>query len=164
MEIRKLCPDDDLFAVSSVYEQSWKSAYQGLIDQNYLDNLSSGFWVPVLQQPERRTLLLLDQDAVVGVIGYCASRTPELADWGEISSLYLLCEYWGTGYGQHLFAHAVKALQEEGYHKLFLWVLEENRRAGRFYEKLGLQPADLHREQRIGNTAVREIVYCKEGF
>lgn len=31
MEIRKLRPSDDLFAVSRVYEESWREAYRGLL-------------------------------------------------------------------------------------------------------------------------------------
>ena len=31
MEIRKLRPGDDLFAVSRVYEESWREAYRGLL-------------------------------------------------------------------------------------------------------------------------------------
>lgn len=31
MEIRKLRPGDDLFAVSRVYEESWREVYRGLL-------------------------------------------------------------------------------------------------------------------------------------
>lgn len=31
MQIRKLRPGDDLFAVSRVYEESWREAYSGLL-------------------------------------------------------------------------------------------------------------------------------------
>lgn len=31
MEIRRLQAGDDLFAVSRVYEESWKEAYRGLL-------------------------------------------------------------------------------------------------------------------------------------
>ena len=31
MEVRKLRPGDDLFAVSRVYEEDWREAYRGLL-------------------------------------------------------------------------------------------------------------------------------------
>lgn len=31
MEIRKLRPGDDLFAVNRVYEESWRETYRGLL-------------------------------------------------------------------------------------------------------------------------------------
>ena len=34
MEIRKLRPGDDLFAVSRVYEEGWCAAYRGLLPQD----------------------------------------------------------------------------------------------------------------------------------
>ena len=54
MEIRKLHAGDDLFAVSRVYEESWRGAYRGLLPQEYLDALPAGNWVPYLEQTGRR--------------------------------------------------------------------------------------------------------------
>lgn len=48
-EIRKLRHSDDLFAVSRVYEESWKAAYKGLLPQEYLDHLPAGKWIPLLR-------------------------------------------------------------------------------------------------------------------
>ena len=42
MEIRKLRPGDDLFAVSRVYEEGWRAAYRGLLPQDYLDSIPAG--------------------------------------------------------------------------------------------------------------------------
>ena len=162
MEIRKICPRDDLFAVSRVYEESWKSAYSGLLPQEYLARISKGQWIPSLQEPERETLLLLDGCSIVGVAGCCPSRTPALADWGEIASIYLLPAYWGTGWGRQLFAAAVAALEGRGYCNLFLWVLEENRRARAFYKKMGFCPHPSRRELVIGGAVAGEIQYRRE--
>ena len=59
MEIRKLRPGDDLFAVSRVYEEGWRAAYRGLLPQDYLDSIPAGKWVPYLEQAGRESLLLL---------------------------------------------------------------------------------------------------------
>lgn len=46
-------------------------------------------------------------------------------------------EYMGKGYGKQLLAAAVDGLAQLGYRDIFLWVLEENRRARKFYENAG---------------------------
>ena len=123
MEIRKLHPSDDLFAVSRVYEESWREVYRGLLPQEYLDSIQLGKWVPYLEQAGRESLLLLEGEKIVGTTSCCASRTPELSDWGEIVSLYLLPEYWGNGWGKALLSAAVEQLESMGYQDFFLWVL-----------------------------------------
>lgn len=41
MEIRKLTVDDDIDAISRIYAVSWKSAYKGIVPQEYR-------WSPLL--------------------------------------------------------------------------------------------------------------------
>ena len=162
MEIRKLRPGDDLFAFSRVYEESWREAYRGLLPQEYLDSIPLGKWVPYLEQAGRESLLLLKGEKIVGTASCCASRTPELAGWGEIVSLYLLPEYWGNGWGKALLSAAVKQLESMGYRDLFLWVLEGNQRARAFYEHMGFRPSGACTEDEIGGMPVREIQYRLE--
>lgn len=162
MEIRRLRSGDDLFAVSRVYEESWRAAYRGLLPQTYLDGIPAGKWIPYLEQTGRESLLLLDGNKIAGVAGYSAGRVPELASWGEIISIYLLPEYWGKGGGKLLFSAVVEQLKAMGYRNLFLWVLEGNRRARTFYERMGFRPSGTYIDDEIGGIPVREIQYCKE--
>ena len=162
MKIRKLRPGDDFFAVSRVYEESWREAYRGLLPQEYLDSIPLGKWVPYLEQAGRESLLLLEEEKIVGTASCCASRTPELAGWGEIVSLYLLPEYWGNGWGKALLTAAVEQLESMGYQDFFLWVLEGNQRARAFYEHMGFRPSGAYEEDEIGGMPVREIEYRRE--
>lgn len=162
MEIRKLHPGDDLFAVSRVYEESWREAYRGLLPQEYLDSIPLGKWVPYLEQAGREPLILLDGEKIIGAAGCCASRVPEMAGWGEIASIYLLPENWGNGWGKALLSAAVEQLESMGYQDLFLWVLEGNQRARAFYERMGFHPSGAYTEDEIGGVPVREIQYRLE--
>lgn len=162
MEIRKLRPGDDLFAVSRVYEEGWRAAYRGLLPQDYLDSIPAGKWVPYLEQAGRESLLLLKGEKIVGTASCCASRMPELAGWGEIVSLYLLPEYWGNSWGKSLLSAAVEQLESMGYRDLFLWVLEGNQRARAFYERMRFRPSGTDVEHEIGGVPVREIQYRLE--
>lgn len=162
MEIRKLRPGDDLFAVSRVYEEGWRAAYRGLLPQDYLDSIPAGKWVPYLEQEGTTSLILLDGEKIVGAAGCCASRVPDMEGWGEIVSIYLLPEYWGKGCGKLLFSAAVEHLKSMGYQDLFLWVLDGNRRARAFYERMGFRPSGTDVEHEIGGVPVREIQYRLE--
>lgn len=42
LEIRYITQADDKSAVSKVYEESWKYAYQGIVPQDYLDSIPEG--------------------------------------------------------------------------------------------------------------------------
>ena len=53
----------------------------------------------------------------------------------------------------------VDALVHLGYTALFLWVLDANGRAKRFYESYGFQYNGIHQEIRIGQKTYTELAY-----
>lgn len=161
MEIRLLRETDDLFAVSQIYEESWKFAYRRLIPGAYLRSIPTGRWVPHLREGKWDTLVLLERGKYVGTSSYCGSRFPEFSGFGEIVSIYLLPSYMGRGYGRSLLNTAVQNLAALGYRDIFLWVLEENRRARAFYERAEFQPGKTFRADVIGGKPVREISYLR---
>jgi len=159
MEIRYLTPSDDRMAVSRVYEESWKWAYQGIIPQDYLDSIPKGRWAPNVDKPGWETLVCVDNGNIVGTSSFCKSRFEQFPGWGEIISIYLLPDCMGKGYGRALLESAVSKLKKRGYEDIFLWVLEENIRARRFYERFGFLPADDFLCDRIGGKDLREMRY-----
>ena len=73
------------------------------------------------------TVLAADRDgAVVGIAGVAVC-------W--LHGFYVRPEWWGTGVADELHTAALEAMPDCT--ELKLWVLEENRRARRFYEKRG---------------------------
>ena len=53
----------------------------------------------------------------------------------EFWRVYLLPQYWGKGYASEMFNWAINEIQLKGYKKIILWVIEQNLRARKFYEK-----------------------------
>lgn len=159
MDIRYIRPSDDRLEISGIYESSWKSAYKGIIPQAYLDSIPKGRWVANLDNPSWHTLLCVEDGRPVGTSSFCASRFDDYPGWGEMISIYLLPEYIGKGYGRRLFSEAVDALRGLGYTELFLWVLEENLRARRFYERAGFSPTEDYLDDCIGGKPLRELRY-----
>lgn len=161
MEIRPLRETDDRLAVSRIYEESWKSAYRGLIPQAYLDAIPIGRWAANRDQEGRQSLILEEEGRLIGVACVGPSRWPDYPDFGEIVSLYLLPAYTGRGYGKALLAAAVEALADRGYRDALLWVLEENRRARAFYERQGFRFSGEFMEDEIGGKPLREVLYLR---
>jgi ribosomal protein S18 acetylase RimI-like enzyme len=61
------------------------------------------------------------------------------------------------GYGKQLLAAAVNELSE--YDDIFLWVLEDNTNARRFYEAQGFTATEDYLENDIGGKTLREVRY-----
>lgn len=162
MNIRLIVPGDDRMAISRVYEESWRHAYQGVIPHAYLDAIPTGYWASAIDMPGRETLLLLDKENIVGVCSFGPSRFKKLVNWGEIFSIYLLPQYMGKGCGTQLLRSAIEELEKRSYKKLFLWVLEENKRARSFYERLGFYPSSDMMTNCIGGRTLRGIRYIYE--
>jgi len=140
MHVRKAAVDD-AEAISRIYALSWKAAYKDMVPQAFLDNLKEDNWVTYfsrsLADGSLGALMICNADTPVGCAAFGRSRDEKLPDWGEIVSVYLYPDDFGRGYGEVLLKGAVEALQEQGYQKIYLWVLRDNIRARRFYEKHG---------------------------
>ena len=57
----------------------------------------------------------------------------------ELYALYVAPAYWSTGTGRALIGRVLEEAQAEGYPRILLWVLEQNARARRFYERAGFR-------------------------
>ncbi len=162
MEIRYVCSSDDRKEISKIYEESWKSAYKGMIPQHYLDSIPEGRWVSNIDNTSQKTMLCIDNGIIVGTSSFCASRLEQFHGWGEIVSIYFLPEYMGKGYGKHLLQSVINELKKMDYHNIFLWVLEENVRARHFYEKNGFSSSGDYLSDNIGGKDLREVRYFIE--
>ena len=160
MIIRKIEESDDKPAISHIYEASWKFAYKDIIPQSFLDSIPVGNWVSHLENAEMDTLVALEGNKIIGTSSYCKSRFSDFADFGELVSIYLLPEYIGKGYGKALLEATVSELITLGFKDIFLWVLEDNMRARRFYEKAGFVLSEYFLDDNIHGKALREIQYC----
>lgn len=159
MKIRYIKLTDDKMAISKIYEESWKSAYKGIIPQDYLDSIPEGHWATGLENPNWNTLVCIEAGKIVGTSSFCESRFEQYDGWGEIISIYLLPEYMGRGFGKALLELAIAELKKLGYYDIFLWVLEQNWKARHFYENAGFSMTDDFLDDNIGGKDLREVRY-----
>ena len=163
MDIRKVIETDDFDAIGEIYARSWKTAYQGIIPQDYLDGLTGSRWAKVLGDSEYDAYVISEDGKYIGTSSVCAARDEKMAGWGEIVSIYLLPEYFGRGYSEPLLRCAVNALLGEGYANIYLWTLKENIRAQKFYEKYGFHKNGDTLSIEIAGKELTEIRYIRKG-
>ena len=162
LKIRRYSETDNIDEVSRIYALSWKTAYRGIIPDEYLDSLSETRWSAHLNADAKRLLLALEDGKPVGAATYSEARDVKMKDWGEIISLYLLPSHFHKGIGARLFAAAIGELENEGFRNIYLWVLEENYRARAFYEKHGFTLSGDVNADNIGGRDVNEVRYVKK--
>nr|WP_296071724.1 GNAT family N-acetyltransferase [uncultured Actinoplanes sp.] len=138
--------DADIDAVAGVHVRAWRTAYAGIVPDDYLAGLD-----PAVFAERRRTqslrlgqhTLVAERDGrVVGFASFGPYRDEDdfVPDMGELYAIYVEPDSWSTGAGRLLLEAAKAALRADGFPDMRLWVLEENHRARRFYERAGLAP------------------------
>lgn len=160
--MRDVTQDDDFAQIAAIYATSWKTAYRGMVPQDYLDQLSADYWTEKLATMKYGAVLLRHGERYIGTSYYTSSRSEAFQGFGEVVSLYLLPEYFGQGLGQSLLQAAEERLYRQGFDRLHLWVLAENTRARRFYERNGYHLTEHAMELVIGGKPLIEIAYQKE--
>jgi RimJ/RimL family protein N-acetyltransferase len=151
--------------ISRIYAASWRSAYRGMVPQEYLDQLKdkNDRWAERFRRDLGQGTLcaemLFKGETPVGCAAYGKSRDDRLPDWGEIVSIYLHPDFYRKGYGTVLFHAVVEKLRAQGYPGCFLWVLDKNLNAQRFYEKNGFtRTQDICHSEILGEQ-LTEIRY-----
>lgn len=157
MLVRRYQRDDDNQAIASIYAKSWKSAYRGILPQEYLDNVNSQKWMNIFEDTSRQMFLAIQNETIIGVITCSKARDDRWFDWGEIVSIYLLPDYYHHGIGTKLLQVALQELINQGYKQIYLWVLEENQSAIAFYKKNGFKESKEIVQVNIGGRLVNEI-------
>ena len=133
---------DDAAALSHLQVDSYRSAYAGLLPQDYLDHFTyeeqTHDWREWLSAPCQDIFLVAEEDTA-GVVGYSVGRAGKTAldpyD-SELLSLHVRKSFQGLGIGRRLFAGVAERLEQSGCASLMLWVLEANP-ARAWYERLG---------------------------
>jgi putative acetyltransferase len=85
-------------------------------------------WAAAVAEPETRALIAVSNNEPVGAA--CVTD-------GWLEGFYVVPKRWGTGLADELHGAALDAMRSLGSASCRLWVLEDNMRARRFYERRG---------------------------
>jgi len=159
----------DCDRVAEIRVRGWQRAYQGIIPQPYLDAMS------VAQDAERQRMRLLQNNP--GVLNLVAVRNEEVIGWlchgphrdsevptadAELYAIYVHPDRFGMGVGRALIEESIRRCRAAGRPRMYLWVLEGNARARRFYECSGFRPDGAQEPFEVDGAEVPEVRYVKE--
>ncbi len=181
LQLVNSCTEKHFQDMSLLHALGWRAAYQGYIPDSFLSGeITDGRWVPVFRQNWQegvyRGLLLYDGDLPLCCATYgparvdhaagdtvCNFSSPDLAAWGELVSLYAHPDSWRKGYGSIVMDEILRRLKAAGFPGCFLYVLQQNDRARRFYEMHGFTWDGHSLEVALTpDTVLIDLRYCKE--
>ena len=152
----------DAAAIAKVHVDTWRTAYRGLLADDYLASLSEAHyaerWRRSLADRTSRVYVAESSEGVVGFASGGRERAGEDRFAGELYAIYVLEDAQGHGHGRGLVRAVVGGLRELGLRDMIVWVLRDNPPARRFYERLG---GVYVREQpiTIGSSLLQEVSY-----
>jgi ribosomal protein S18 acetylase RimI-like enzyme len=153
----------DCRAVAQIHVDAWRAAYVGMVPSDYLAALSidqrESMWRTAVERGTPRVLVARTAADLVGWVAYGRCRDDGAGpDVGEIWAIYVAPTAWSNGVGQALWKAACQDLHEQGYCSVTLWVIRDNARAIRFYERSGFAiEHDSAKEFEIGGARITEV-------
>ena len=154
----RLARPEDAAAVAEVHVRTWQAAYEHVFGAERLASID---------HTRRRTLAersIASGGVVVAeedgrVVGFASvGPSTDVDGEGELFAIYVLPEAWGSGAGTALM-DAAKELLLAAYTDATLYVLEDNPRARRFYEREGWALDGVTKADEFLGMPVPEVRY-----
>jgi ribosomal protein S18 acetylase RimI-like enzyme len=165
LELRR-ATSHDAMAVARVHIGSWRSAYRGIVPQEFLDSLSvprraRTYTFDTPETDNHLTWIALDHDAVVGFVTVGKTQVAEGPPVGEVQALYVTPDRWRSGVGSELLRQGEELLAAGGHSAAVLWVLADNSRGRSFYEAQGWSASGEQQIVELGGSPLIEVRYQK---
>ena len=155
--------------IAQMHVESWLETYTGIVPEEILAALSvprrTLAWESILRDPaghDDSVVYLKEMGCVVAGFGACSGqRDTDLKVRGfdgEIGAIYVLRCFQKQGIGRTLMKELAADLIGRGSRGIALWVLNENTRARRFYEKCGGELIGERKDVR-GSVILTEVAY-----
>ena len=147
----------DAEAIARVQESSWRTTYADLLPAEVIGRVGMAWGADHWAQRLRRLnsgdfTLVLDHDER-GVLGFCEAgptRGRARPYASEFYRLYLVKDVQGQGHGTALMSAAARVLLARGLESGLVWALATNKRACRFYTRMGAEPYDRRWQTLFG--------------
>jgi GNAT superfamily N-acetyltransferase len=135
--------EHDAAAIAHLHAESWRSAYRGMLSDDYLDNRAHSERVAVWQarfsEIAGKPFFAILAEAGLQLAGFACVFPNDHPTFGSfLDNLHVTPQSTGQGIGRHLLCEvARRLLAERTPGGLYLWVIERNSRARQFYAKAG---------------------------
>ena len=164
----------DADGITDVQVASWRAGYAHVFPDSVLyaddfDATRRAFWNAWRFAPGHRLAVAVEPgdeglDRVVAFSNYGPERERArgVTGRGELYAFYAHPDVWGSGVAPALMTHTEERLQAEGFESAVLWVLDDNPRARRFYERFGWEATGIEADFDVYCAVpVPEVEYRK---
>jgi GNAT superfamily N-acetyltransferase len=152
--------------IAGVHVESWRVGYRGIVADEVLDSAEfetnrHAWWRAWQFHPGSDVIVATDDGRILGFASYGPERsdTDRLVARGEVYAFYLDPSAWGSGAATPLMQEAEGRLRAMGFSDAVLWVLRDNTRARRFYEKAGWTASGELSFLDLAGTQLAEVRY-----
>jgi len=151
----------DADSIAFVHVQSWKTTYVGIVPDAYLASLTpesrAEMWKEWLNEGQALTFVAEDATGVFGFASGGKARDTIDGYDAELYAIYVLQQKQRRGVGRSLVRKVAKALRDNGFRSLIVWVLAKNPSVD-FYVRLRGSPV-ADKEIEIGGARLTEIAF-----
>ncbi|CAM3536389.1 GNAT family N-acetyltransferase [Zobellia roscoffensis] len=154
----------DAVSIAGLHVKSWQENYRGAFSDAYLDELALGerekIWHDRLENPlSRQTVIVAEKGE--DLVGFVCAFFDVDDDFGTLlDNLHVLKDVQGMGIGKRLMSLIAKEVQDrEPNSGLYLWVLESNEAALRFYDRQGGKRLETVEGNDIGDKPIMKVRY-----
>ena len=147
--------DGELVSLSRQFTASYRAAYVGLMDENYLSSLKEDHWVPILRESlDRGDICLVAEEGniLLGAAVCGRAQGEDGLPYADFHAIYLVPEAIGRGVGHGLYTALERSVQERGLERIVLELLTENHRAAAFYRAHGYKKTAAFTVEENGMT------------
>lgn len=147
--IIRLARFEDAEGINDLHIASWQASYRGILPDHVLDGMDREARLTKRKQQlstPSRVVWWVGEDPDGRIVAWCCTgpvRPDENEDLTEpaheLFAMYLLPDVIGTGLGRRIWEHALERLDRDFADQIILWVLADNARAIRFYERAGFR-------------------------
>lgn len=146
---------EDSEQIGRVHYQSWLETYRGIMDDDYLDNISLQNRIDNVKNYYQVCQVAEINDEIVGIITCDSSRDDDLIDTLEIIGLYVLKAHHRNGIGKSLIEKCIEV--NSRYTHVTLWVSKDNDNAIKAYKNIGFVEDGKHKVLTIGSKKLSVI-------
>lgn len=154
---------EDAPQIAEVHVSTWQTAYAGIVPDETLASLSlearTAQWQRSINNDRNLNEVALVGEEIVGFAVSGPERDQVMQYDSEIYALYILQAHQGKGIGKALVQSAMKELRDRGFQTMLIWVLEDNRPARAFYERMGGVLIEETLTFHVGGIELAEIAY-----
>ncbi len=154
----------DIFEVVDIQINGWKTAYKGIVDDEYLQAMNREEKIKKREQDYMQNGFIV-AELNKKVVGFCRyidnnsfSKEIQEADC-ELLALYVAPNLKYRGIGTKLFQYVTQEFKNKGRTKMILWCLKDNEPSKKFYTKMGGKIIK-EREISIGENDYKEVCFA----